>query len=86
MIIIQSQAHNIIKFLARTIKLFLKVVVTPETKKAEAGQTSHTEAAEDHWIGMEAHGLPPPKTTEKYCKIKHLTEIVECYYPHKIIS
>jgi hypothetical protein len=50
-----------IKFLAGTIKLFMKVVVTPEAKKAEAGKTSHTEAAEDHWIGMKAHGLSPSK-------------------------
>jgi hypothetical protein len=78
----------LVTFLARTIKLFMKVVVTPEAQKAEAGQTSHTEAAEDHWIGMEAHGLSPSKTKEKGGKAKHLTEIVECikttsYYPHK---
>jgi hypothetical protein len=54
-----------VTFLARTIKLFMKVVVTPEAKKAEAGQTSHTEAAEDHWIGVEAHGPTPPKMKEK---------------------
>ena len=49
----------------------MKVVVTPEAKKAEAGQTSHTEAAEDHWIGVEAHGLSPSKA-------KDLTKMVQC--------
>jgi hypothetical protein len=56
----------------------MKVVVTPEAKKAEAGQTSHTEAAEDHWIGMEAHRLSPSKTKEKGGKAKQLTKTVQC--------